>query len=534
MKKVIIYTRVSTDDQAEKGLSLRDQKDKLVKYCNAKNLEIVKHYEDGGYSAKTFNRPQFIALLEYVKKNKNSVNKLLVVKWDRFSRNTEASFTMITQFAKLGVNVEAIEQMLDDTVPENLIMKALYLAIPEVENLRRSKNTKDAMRKGLKEGRYLSTAPYGYKNERDELKQAIIVPSPMAEPIKKAFEMIDSRLWQVEPLRKKLYNEGLKISRSNFYVVLKNPIYCGKIRIKAAGEEGEQIVQGIHQPIISEELFYRVQDILQGKRKSKRKYSTLNEEYPLRGYLACSRCGRMLTGSSAKGNGGTYYYYHCVKGCKERYISEYLNAEFMEWLDEFELKPELANAYLKVIGEIFKINEGDRNVEIKKREKGIEENELLIEKTDFKFARDAIEAEDYNRMISNLKKERTRLNSELAELKSTETGFYEYCQYGINILSDLRKYYSNATLENKQRIIGLIFPQKITFEKNNFQTINKNEILNLLCNADKGFRQKKTGFPAEKSQKSCGVTLIRQYSNQLVSRFKKIYELKPYITVKSI
>ena len=508
MDKALLYTRVSTDEQADKGFSLRDQKDRLVKYCSVNNIEIVKHFEDDGYSAKTFKRPQFNNLLDFVKKNKNLVNKILVVKWDRFSRNTEASFSMISQLVKLGVKVEAIEQRLDDKVPENLIMKALYLAIPEAENLRRSLNTKNAMRKALLEGRYVSTAPYGFKNERDEFKQPIIVHSPMAVPIRKAFEMIDSGLWQVEPLRKKLYGEGLKISRSNFYKVLKHPIYCGKIVVKATLEEPEQIVQGIHQPIISEELFYRVQDILNGKRKSKRKYSTLNSEYPLRGYLICSSCGRILTGSSAKGNGGKYYYYHCVKGCKERYKSDYLNDAFHKWLDDIELKPELATAYLKVIGDVFKLNEGDRSKEIKKVEVAIKDIELIIENTDLKFAKNLIEPDDYHRMIGNFKKEKVKLNSNLAELKLTETGFDEYCKYGINILSDLRNYYSNASLDNKQKIIGLIFPQKIRFEKNNFQTIGENEILILLCNADKGFRQKKTGLLTQKSQKSCVVTAL--------------------------
>ena len=80
MQTAIIYTRVSTDEQAEKGFSLRDQKDKLMKYCDAKGIEVMRHFEDDGYSAKTFNRPQFNNLLEYIKKNKGVVKKLLVVK----------------------------------------------------------------------------------------------------------------------------------------------------------------------------------------------------------------------------------------------------------------------------------------------------------------------------------------------------------------------------------------------------------------------------------------------------------------------
>ncbi len=70
---------------------------------------------------------------------------------------------------KLGISVEAIEQPLDDDIPENLIMEAIYLAAPQVENARRSFNTTSGMRRAQKEGRYVSTAPYEFKNSRINL-----------------------------------------------------------------------------------------------------------------------------------------------------------------------------------------------------------------------------------------------------------------------------------------------------------------------------------------------------------------------------
>jgi DNA invertase Pin-like site-specific DNA recombinase len=227
MQTAIIYTRVSTDDQAEKGFSLRDQKDKLERYCAGKSIDVLKHFEDDGYSAKTFERPQFKALLEYVKKNKGVINKLIVVKWDRFSRNMLQAMQMKLALKKLGISVEAIEQPLDDDIPENLIMEAIYLAAPQVENARRSLNTTNGMRRAQKEGRYVSTAPYGFKNSRDQLNRPIIIHSEMAPVIKKAFTEIATGNFQIEVLRKRLFKEGLNISRSNFYTVLRNPIYCG-------------------------------------------------------------------------------------------------------------------------------------------------------------------------------------------------------------------------------------------------------------------------------------------------------------------
>ena len=174
MANVILYTRVSTDEQAEKGFSLRDQKEKLERYAEANGYTVVQHFQDD-HSAKTFDRPAFNKLLAFLKSNKGFVKKLLVIKFDRFSRDLEGGLVMITQLKKMGVELEAIEQLLDESVPENILMKAIYMATPQVENARRSLNTTNGMRKAMKEGRWVSGAPIGYRNARDTLNRPIIV-----------------------------------------------------------------------------------------------------------------------------------------------------------------------------------------------------------------------------------------------------------------------------------------------------------------------------------------------------------------------
>lgn len=507
MQTAIIYTRVSTDEQAEKGYSLRDQKQRLEKHCALQGIEVVRHFEDD-HSAKTFDRPEFKKLVEFIKKNKGLVKKLLIVKWDRFSRNMEASLNMITQLVKLGVSVEAIEQPLDDSVPENLLMKAFYLAAPQVENARRSLNTTNGMRKALKEGRYVSTAPYGFKNTRDEHNRPIITHSAMAPVIKKAFEQIATGNYLIEVLRKKLYKEGLKISRSNFYTLLRNPIYCGKIRVKAFKDEPEEIVQGIHEPIVSEELFYDVQNVLDGKRKAKTKYSLVNDEYPMRGHLICPRCGKTLTGSSALGNGGKYYYYHCTKGCKERHKSDSLHNAFELWLNDISIKPEIASLYLAIMDDVFKTNEGDRQQEIKKLQKQIDDNVEMMDKSAKKFINDDLDKHDYKRIKESLSRECTELRSRIAELKSAESGFQEYCRYGFSLLSNMGHYYRAANIENRQKMLGLIFPEKLVYDNHTFQTMQPSEVLDLLCNGGKGFSDGKKEKSSKNAAQSCVVTLL--------------------------
>lgn len=79
-----MYIRVSTDEQAN-GNSLPYQEERLRKYCEVNNIEVVALYSDD-HSAKTFDRPAFKKLLSHIKKNRNDVDLLLFLKWDWFSR----------------------------------------------------------------------------------------------------------------------------------------------------------------------------------------------------------------------------------------------------------------------------------------------------------------------------------------------------------------------------------------------------------------------------------------------------------------
>ena len=91
MKKAIIYCRVSTSEQKEKGYSLKEQERILREYCKKNGIEILWCFIED-YSAKDFNRPEFKKLYQIAKKNKDDIDYLLVYKWDRFSRDVNLSY----------------------------------------------------------------------------------------------------------------------------------------------------------------------------------------------------------------------------------------------------------------------------------------------------------------------------------------------------------------------------------------------------------------------------------------------------------
>ncbi len=505
MKNAIIYTRISEEEQSQYSLS--DQKQKIETYCNQRDINVLKHFEEDGGSGKSFNRKAFQELLLYIKANKGIVNKLIVTRYDRFSRDLIGALNMILELKELGVNVVAVEQPLDENVPESLIMKAIYLATPNVENLRRAMNAANSMRRALKEGRYMGKAPYGYMNARNIANKAIIVPHPVkAGHVMKAFKMISTGTWQIEVLRKQLLKEGMKVSRSNFYNLLRNITYYGKGMVKANQEEEEQIVQGIHEPIISEELFFDVQAVLDGKKRNNTKHSITNEAYPLKGYFVCPKCGKGLTGDTGKGNGGAYDYYRCKHGCKQSYRASFINSEFIKWLGKIAIDPDVASLYIAIMEDIFKTNEGDRNAEIGKLQKQIDENELMMDKSAKKFVNDDLDRNDYKRIKESLSRECTELRSRIAELKGAESGFQEYYRYGLSLLSNMGSYYNAANIENRQKMLGLIFPEKLVFSNNTFQTMQPSEVLNLLCNGGKGFSKDKKEKSSGNAAQSCLVT----------------------------
>jgi site-specific DNA recombinase len=142
------------------------------------------------------------------------------------------------------------------------MLRAIKMAEPEMDNRRRAKNTQMGIRRTRKEGRYAcGAAPIGYVWDRSNIKP-MIKPSTAAYLVKEAFELYSTGLYSIEGVRKLLEGKGLNIGKTAFNHMLRNPIYIGKIVIPEYGEEEEQLISAIHEPIISEELFNKVQKVL--------------------------------------------------------------------------------------------------------------------------------------------------------------------------------------------------------------------------------------------------------------------------------
>jgi site-specific DNA recombinase len=296
MKTAILYLRVSTDEQASRGYSLRGQQEMLSNYCTLNGIKVSMIFTEN-HSAKTFKRPEWTKLFVYLRKQKTDL--LLFTKWDRFSRNTCDAYQMLANLKKIGTNPQAIEQPLDLNVPENKLMLALYLAVPEIENDRRGLNTKMGMRRAKKEGNWSGKAPIGYTNKtREDGRKYISPEEPNASAMKWAFQELSQGMYSMAEIHRKAVRLGLTCSINNFHIMVRNPVYCGKIRISASDEEEKLTIKGLHEPLITENLFNKVQYMLNKSIKPKKSAIATPEDLILRGFLKCPNCHRMLTGSA--------------------------------------------------------------------------------------------------------------------------------------------------------------------------------------------------------------------------------------------
>src|SRR5690606_30114532 len=154
-------------------------------------------------------------------------------------------------------------------------------------------------------------------------RKKFIAPHDFEAPLLKwAFEQIVCNNFNTEQtgqmVRQSADGQG-RFSNNNFWADVRNPLFCGTVLIPPAREATRYVVKGQHEPLISEKTFADVQDILDGRKRVVKPKIVAMDNLPLRGFLKCPKCDRMLTGSASKGKmGNYYYYYHCTSACGVR------------------------------------------------------------------------------------------------------------------------------------------------------------------------------------------------------------------------
>ncbi len=415
-------------------------------------------------------------------------------KWDRFSRITSDAYQMINTLKNLGVEPQAIEQPLDLSIPENKIMLAFYLAMPEAENDRRALNVISGMRRARKEGRYMGCAPYGYRNKITETgKKYIAIYEPEAEILRWIFKEVAKGKYTTEQVHRLAKQRGFNMQRAYFYKLIRNPLYCGKIHVPAYKDEESQYVDGQHEAIVPPMLFYSAQDALDNRKRTYNLKVIADTSLPLRGFLICPDCGKALTGSASKGYSKYYTYYHCYKGCSFRLSAEKVNSQFEKELNKYIPHQALLPIYKQVLQETWEKHSGNSI-----RDKRKIENEIKAIEEKLNYGRDLliareIEVEDFRKMKERYALKLERLKDEVRTVGENLGDLKSLLKKGVDTLFSLNYIYKSSDNEKKQEIITTVFREKFKFENKVLRTGRVNQAAELIYLINNNIEGKKNG-----------------------------------------
>ena len=319
----VSYLRVSTKEQAERGgrdegFSIPAQRDANLRKARDLNAIVVEEFIDAGESARKADRPELMRMIEYVKTH--HVAYCIVHKVDRLARNRADDVAIHLALKEAGVMLVSATENIDET-PSGMLLHGIMSTIAEFY----SRNLANEVTKGMTQkaatGGTVGRAPLGYLNvhTRDELGRDVptVVPDPdRAALIRWAFEAYATGNYSTSMLHSELIDRGLTTvptpkrpskapGLTTIQQVLSNPYYKGDVIFHGARYDG------LHEPLVSAELWYRVQNVLTAHQVSGERTQT--HEHYLKGTVYCGDCGSRLMVTHAKnGQGVVYPYFMCA------------------------------------------------------------------------------------------------------------------------------------------------------------------------------------------------------------------------------
>ena len=490
MEKAIIYARVSSEEQAKHGFSIENQKNVCIEFAQKNGYIVDKVFVDEGKSAKNLERPEIQELMDYCSKKKNHINAVIIWRLDRISRNTTDYHGVLRPlFERKGIKLLSATEANVDTI-EGDLMRNIGMSFAEYERKIIGFRTIAGLRQKASQGEYPHQAPVGYKNiTREDGSKAIAIDEKNAFYVKRAFEMYDSGMYSLRSLTNKLYEDGFrtkkgkKVAKTTIEYMLKNIIYIGVFKFEDKIYENAK-----HKPIISKELFYRVQERLIDPNKTRKH----NIDFAYTGLIRCEHCGCLLTAELKKGK---YIYYHCTgnKGgnCKRDYINETkIDKAIAEVLKliiiPMEVRQRIANG-LKILHD----KKNGYSKEVKANlQKQITTLENRIEHA-FELKLDGtITHEFWKKQNDKWQTEKDKMYIQLEEINKLDKQFYEQADTLLKFTDNAYEYYHKGTIAQRRKILEII-SEKITYKdktfnlilKPIFQTIAENQY-NLRSNLD--------------------------------------------------
>ena len=499
-KKVAIYCRVSTTEQAEEGYSINEQKKLLTYECEKNGNTVYKIYSDEGISGKNITaRPALKELLNDA--NEGKFDSVMVWKINRIGRNLKDVLDMVDLFDRNNITFKSATEPFDTTTPGGRMHFQMVALIGEFERGTIAQNVKMGMMARAREGRWNGNVVIGYdlklkENTTNKKRKdtELVINEKEAEIVRTIFKMY-SQGNGYKAIANYINKFGYKTKKGNPFSltaikdILNNPVYIGKIRYNLRPNWSEKrrkgtnpnplIVDGKHEAIIEQELWDKVQSMLQtSKGKPSRIY---DGEFPLTGILKCPQCGAgmviMRTSRTRKDGTKRRLEYYCCGNWKNKGTAVcHSNAIRVDKANDYvfgKLSELLSND--KLVKDIVKNINTDRKNKVDPSKDELQKLTRELDKISAKkdklfeaFEEDIITKEEFKERVAELQSRERLLQEDANTLKmnvlddNVQQVSYEFVK---ETLSKVGEMLGNCkSMEQKKKLLHMLI-SKITINE---------------------------------------------------------------------
>lgn len=482
-----LYLRLSQEDERQgESISIDNQRTMLRKYAEEHGFEIHDEYIDDGVSGTTFQRPEVQRLLDDAKTG--VINTIIVKDLSRFGRNyIEVGQYVDYVFPTFGIRFIAIQDNVDTAKRDSSAMDMMPImnVFNEWHAANTSKKIRAVKRANAKEGIYTAKkASYGYKMGTDK-KRAPVIDEETAPIVRRIFEMYASGI-SPRKIAETLNLEGVLSPAAYAYEkfgqkakpnamglwsaitireMLNKIIYIGhmpQLRWTSLSYKNHKrfrkdknewaVVYNTHEPIISQELWNRVQE--RQKSIATGKKTKLGFTHPLSGFVVCADCGnKMKLCTSISRNGNRLFHFDCgyhVRYGKAYCFSHFISANILEQivlediremaktvtLDEYAVREEFIRHNAELADNAIK----SAKKELQAKRKRTEEISRLIQVAYEDRVKGKMPEDVCVGFIQKYSEEQKKLHSEISELEARLTKTTNAMQSADEFIRSIKKY----------------------------------------------------------------------------------------------
>ncbi|MFA7184742.1 MAG: recombinase family protein [Victivallales bacterium] len=322
IKRCVIYTRKSTEKGLEEEYNSldaqRESAENFIKSQKHNGWQLLPaHYDDGGYSGGTTERPALKRLMEDIKAG--GIDILVIYKMDRLSRSLLDFMNLAEFFEQHNVSFVSVTQDINTSTSSGRMMLNILMAFGQYEREIIGERILDSVAGKKRRGKYCGGGPMlGY----DVDDKRLVINQKEAKVIREIFKLYAkfgsghevARIMNEKGARTKSwtsqsgkFHPGAKLTPKTLYRMLSNPLYIGMVPHKENTYPGEQ------DAIIDRVLWDQVQSLLQENRPLKPGTKINPIDSPFKGLLVCGYCGGSFGITYTKKKNRRYMYYICIK-----------------------------------------------------------------------------------------------------------------------------------------------------------------------------------------------------------------------------